>query len=86
MPYYLLLSRSITHAQRMNAVLERIGIHNSVFRPPVGLTEKGCSYALRVAAPHFPTAMEHLQALQLMPVRVFYAAGDGAFREIMPRR
>lgn len=86
MPYYLLLSRSITHAQRMNAGLERIGIHNSFFRPPVGLTDKGCSYALRVAAPHFPAAIEHLKALQLMPVRVFYAAGDGAFHEIMPRR
>ena len=39
MPYYLLLSRSITHAQRMSGVLERAGITARFFRPPMGLTE-----------------------------------------------
>lgn len=85
MPYYLLLSRSITHAQRMNAGLERIGIHSSIFRPPVDLTDKGCSYAIHVSALHFTAAMEQLRALQLMPVRVFYTVGDGVFREMLPR-
>ena len=45
MSYYLLLSRSITHAQRMSRVLERAGITARFFRPPMGLTDRGCSYA-----------------------------------------
>lgn len=85
MPYYLLLSRSITHAQRMNAGLEQMGLYSSIVRPPVGLTDMGCSYAIRVSASNFPVAIEHLRILQLLPARVFYAVGDGAFREIMPR-
>ena len=48
MPYYLLLSRSITHAQRMSRVLERAGITARFFRPPMGLTDRGCSYAVRI--------------------------------------
>ena len=42
MPYYLLLSRSITHAQRMSRTLERAGITARFFRPPMGLTGPGC--------------------------------------------
>ncbi len=82
--YYLLLSRSITHAQRMSASLERMGVNSRIFRPPLGLSDKGCSYALRVNAAHFLAAMKELQASDLLPVRVFYAPGDGAYHEIEP--
>ena len=84
MPYYLLLSRSITHAQRMHSVLGKNGISSRVFRPPVGLTEQGCGYAVRVAERDFATAVFHLRGAELLPVRVFFNAGDGAFREIRP--
>lgn len=82
LPYYLLLSRSITHAQRMSLTLERVGISGRIFRPPIGLTEKGCSYALRVAAPHFETAMKRLRTMELLPVRIFFTTGDGVYQEI----
>ena len=84
MPHYLLLSRSITHAQRMGLKLEQMGVSNRIIRPPLGLTDKGCSYALRIAEAHFPAAMRQLEAFGLLPVRVFYAPGDGASREIKP--
>ena len=58
MPHYLLLCRSITYAQRMSGALERAGISARVLRPPVGLTDRGCGYAVRVAAPYFSMAME----------------------------
>ena len=77
-----MLSRSITHAQRMSLVLERVGISGRIFRPPVGLTEKGCSYALRVAAPYFETAIKRLRATELLPVRVFFTTGDGVYQEV----
>lgn len=85
LPNYLLLCRSITHAQRMSAVLERAGVSGRIFRPPVGLTEKGCSYAIRIIAQHFPEAMNRLRQAQLFPDRIFYSAGDRRYHEIVPQ-
>ena len=82
LPYYLLLSRSITHAQRMSRILERSGITARFFRPPMGLTDRGCSYAVRIAEGYLPTAMERLRAEGLLPMRVFYAGADGSFSEV----
>ena len=82
MPYYLLLSRSITHAQRMSSALGKIGILTRIFRPPVGLSDKGCSYAVSVAASEIESAIDRLRETGLLPVKVFYSAGDGAYREI----
>lgn len=82
MPYYLLLSRSITHAQRMSRTLERAGITARFFRPPMGLTDRGCSYAVRINADSLVAAMEQLRAVGLLPMRVFRAAPDGTFSEM----
>ena len=81
MSYYLLLSRSITHAQRMSRVLERAGITARFFRPPMGLTDRGCSYAARIGEGSLPAAMERLRSEGLVPMRVFYAESDGSFSE-----
>lgn len=82
MPYYLLLSRSITHAQRMSRTLERAGITARFFRPPMGLTDRGCSYAVRVGEGSPPAALRRLREDGLMPMRVFYTGSDGSFSEI----
>ena len=82
MPYYLLLSRSITHAQRMSRALERAGVTARFFRPPMGLTDRGCSYAVRIADGYLPTALERLRAEGLLPMRVFYADSGGSFSEV----
>lgn len=83
MNYYLLLSRSITHAQRMSRTLERAGITARFFRPPMGqLTDRGCAYAVRIAERNYPAAMERLALEGLSPMRVFYAEGDGSLSEI----
>lgn len=82
MPYYLLLSRSITHAQRMSHTLERAGLAARFFRPPMGLTDRGCSYAVRIAAGALPAAMEVLRRAELMPLRVFYTADGRSFGEV----
>ena len=81
MSYYLLLSRSITHAQLMSRVLERAGITARFFRPPMGLTDRGCSYAVRIGEGSLPAAMERLRSEGLVPMRVFYAESDGSFSE-----
>lgn len=82
MTYYLLLSRSITHAQRMSRVLERGGISARFFRPPMGLTDRGCSYAVRIGEGALPTAMRRLRENGLAPMRIFRVGRDGAFNEI----
>ena len=84
MSYYLLLSRSITHAQRMSSVLGKAGINHRLLRPPLGLTDKGCSYAVRVVEPEFWRAVKTLKEAELLPVRVFFTTGDGVYREILP--
>lgn len=81
MPYYLLLSRSITHAQRMSGALERVGITARFFRPPMGLTDRGCSYAVKVAAANYAAAMDRLRDQGLLPMRVFFFDAKGAFSE-----
>ncbi len=83
--YYLLLCRSITHAQRLSATLERVGVRGGITRPPLGLTNKGCSYAVRIGASHYERAMRALTAAQLLPERVFLVSDDGAYREIFLR-
>ena len=82
MPYYLLLSRSITHAQRMSRALERAGVTARFFRPPMGLTDRGCSYAVRIADGYLPTALERLRAEALLPMRIFYAGSHGSCSEV----
>ncbi len=83
MPYYLLLSRSITHAQRMSSTLEKAGITARFFRPPMGLTDRGCSYAVRIGAPYLQAALARLRANGMRPMRIFYFGEDGAFSEVM---
>ena len=49
---------------------------------PMGLTDRGCSYAVRIGEGALSPALEHLRAEGLLPMRVFYAEHDGAFSEI----
>ena len=83
MPYYLLLCRSITHAQRMSRTLERAGITARFFRPPMGLTDRGCSYAVRIGGAYLSTAMGYLRAANLLPTRIFLENSGGTFSEVM---
>ena len=83
--HYLLLCRSITHAQRMSAALEYAGVRARISRPPVGLSEKGCSYSVRIGAGAYDHAMQVLSAARILPERVFLVTADGVYREIFQR-
>lgn len=84
MEYDLIIARSITYAQRMSRVLERVGIRAQIFRAPVGLTDRGCSYALRIRTEHLPAALQALHEAGLNPVRVFLFQ-QGEYHELEPR-
>jgi hypothetical protein len=47
----------------------------------MGLTDRGCSYAVRINANARQAARARLQEVGLQPMRVFYDGGDGAFSE-----
>ena len=82
---YLLLCRSITHAQRMSAALELVGVRGKITRPPVGWNHQGCGYAIRIGEPFYDRAIRELTALRLTPERVFLVSDDGAYREVYLR-
>ena len=82
MDYYLLLSRSITQAQRMSRTLANMGIRADYGRAPVTLSDRGCGYALRVGAGKLSVALEELRKAGLMPSRIFLVREDGVFREM----
>ena len=60
----------MTQAQRAGRLLTSYGITNQVFRSPAGLTERGCSYAVRVRSEQLDRAAGILRANQINPVKV----------------
>ena len=70
MNHYLIICRSVTQAQRAGRLLSSFGITNQVFRTPVGLTERGCSYSVRVRSQQLDRAVGILRANQIVPVKV----------------
>ena len=71
MEYYLILARSVTYAQRMQRVLLRSGLRCQIARAPRDLTDRGCAYVLRVAAPDLSQALIALHRESLDPVQIF---------------
>ena len=82
MPSYLLLSRSITHAQRMSAILSRAGIRAPYQRTPMSLSRRGCGYAVYLDARRYTEGLQLLKEGGLRPVSVFLDRGGGKYSEI----
>jgi hypothetical protein len=79
--HYLIVCRSVTQAQRAGYLLSAAGITNRIFRSPVGLTERGCSYSVRIGEPYLARAMEILRQNSLQPVKLFLHR-DGQYFEV----
>ena len=82
MDYYLFIARSVTQAQYMSRVLNQCGIRTDMFRTPVGLTDRGCSYAVRVRGEQLDEARQCLQTAQLVPLYIFRKE-NGTYREVV---
>ena len=76
MEYYLFLARSVTHAQRMMRALQGCSIRAAMLRAPAGLTNRGCSYAVRVRAPHQQEAQDCLDRAGLRQAALFKREGN----------
>lgn len=83
MEYVLLMAGSITHAQRMAAMLENRGIRGVIVRAPVGLDLRGCGYGVRVHREKLDTAVEILLRRGIGVRSVWEKTEDG-WREVVP--
>ena len=81
MEHYLLIVRSVTHAQSIVRAVDRCGIRSSMLRAPTGLTDRGCSYGVRIRAMDHEAARECLQQAGLMPMRIYGRESSG-YREV----
>ena len=81
MEFYLLIARSVTQAQHMVRVLEGCGIRGGMLRAPSGLTNRGCSYAVRIRAAQWPAARTCLDRAGLRPLGIYGREGSG-YREV----
>ncbi|MCF2596541.1 DUF3343 domain-containing protein [Pseudoflavonifractor phocaeensis] len=82
MLYYLIVCRSLTHAQRTAAALERGGITARILRSPKSIAGEGCSHSVKVSQRSLPEALRILQRAELSPKRIFITAGDGSYQEV----
>ena len=78
----LLLARTVTRAQRMDAELRKRGLTAELIRAPAGLSDRGCAYALRLPWRKLPAAMQILQDTGQKPYQIFYRNGDDV-REVL---
>ena len=83
MEYVLLMSGSITHAQRTAAVLENRGIRSVIARAPAGVDPRGCGYGVKVRREQLPRAQEILRHAGI-PVRGVYEKEGELWREVSP--
>ncbi|MBE6989454.1 MAG: DUF3343 domain-containing protein [Ruminococcaceae bacterium] len=81
MEYYLLIARSVTQAQRMARLLEGCGIRAWMFRAPAALSNRGCSYAVRVRAQQWDAAHDCLRRSDLQPLGIYHGDGN-RYREV----
>ena len=79
---YLIIARSVTHAQRMERELRRAGLRVGVFHAPLELTAgRGCAYALSVPPAAIRAALRVIDGTPLRPAAIFFQDGNG-YREV----
>ena len=77
MDYYLFTARSITQAQRMAQALGQAGIRAGVQRLPVGLSNQGCAYGVRIETKWYERALSLVQSMGMGPSKIFRYGNQG---------
>ena len=73
--------RSVTYAQRGEALLRRAGFDILLQRTPKWMEEQGCGYCLRMAAGDLGAAARLLQANSVGFRRMYLRTEDGKLEE-----
>ena len=77
----LLMAGSITHAQRMAAMLENHGIRAAIARAPAGVDPRGCGYGVKIRRTDGAQALDLLRHVGIK-VRGIYERDGEAWREV----
>ena len=78
---WLITFRSVTFAQRAQAKLRKAGIDSSIQRTPAGLSDRGCSYCLRLRQWDIKHVIDLLQEL---PYSKMFYQNDGVWEQWQP--
>ena len=81
MSQYLIICRSLTHAQRTARALEKAGINGYVMRAPKAISADGCNYCVKVAERKLGDALRCLHRENLEPKRV-YMQNEEMYQEV----
>lgn len=76
--------RSVTYAQRGEAVLRAAGVPGALQRARAWMRERGCGYCLRLREDQLPRAVEALDRAQVRYGRVWLQAPSGDAEEWRP--
>ena len=74
---WLITFRSVTYAQKGEAVLKRGGIHCTLQRTPKILSERGCGYCLRLRGNEVLAAVEKLKQQQVAYGKCYAITASG---------
>ena len=83
MKMYYITFRSVTFAQRGEALLTKRGEICSLQRTPRWMEAQGCGYALRVWTRDIVACLELLRAQKLFPRRVYAQGREGQLEELV---
>ena len=83
MTRYLILCRSLTHAQMSARLLERSGITATVVKAEAGLSPSGCRYAVELSR-HFDDAVRILKNNDMIKGKIYRREDESGYREIAP--
>lgn len=82
MKHYYITFRSVTFAQRGEALLKQNGIHCTVQRTPRWMEAQGCGYCLLLWTNEPGRAVELLDRARIPMRRLYIKRGDGLLEEV----
>ena len=82
MGMYCITFRSVTLAQRGEALLKKKGIRTQLQRTPRWMEEQGCGYCLRLGERDWAAAARMLGESGIGYRRIYLQRGDGSVEEV----
>ena len=83
MQWSMITFRSVTPAQRAQAILQRDPISCRIQRTPRYLESQGCGYGLRLPYSNVPTAAQRLRSAGIDYRKVYLQIDDGKLEELL---
>ena len=83
MKYCYITFRSVTPAQRGEAMLRRSGVECSIQRTPRWMEQQGCGYSLRLRCADVPEAVHLLEKNQISYRKLYRDLQNGKLEEMI---